>query len=193
MAIFGGSFDPVHAAHLEIARRARAQLPCDEVWFLPAARAVHKPQGAAVSAGHRRAMLALALEGERDLTICDLELEHGAPRRSLESVTELADRWPDQRWYFLMGEDSFRALETWYQPEQLLRLAPPVVAPRPGSRGEQPATWRDIPVCWLAGEAIDLDSTALREALGRGENPEGLDPRVLGYIREHGLYREQQG
>ena len=50
VAIFGGSFDPVHVAHVEVARRARAQLPCDEVWFLPAAQAIHKPAGAAAGA-----------------------------------------------------------------------------------------------------------------------------------------------
>ena len=87
VAIFGGSFDPVHDAHLDVARRARDQIPCDEVWFLPAARAVHKPSGAFAPAADRRAMLELALEGESSLMICDLELEHGAPRRSLDSLS----------------------------------------------------------------------------------------------------------
>lgn len=192
VAVLGGSFDPVHAAHVELARRARAQLPCEEVWFLPAARAVHKPAGASAPAADRRAMLELALDGETGLSICDLELEHGEPRRSLESLRELAARWPARLWYFLMGEDSFRALGSWYRPEELFRIARPVVAPRPGSGGERPDAWRGIAVQWLAGPEIDLDSTALRRALAEDRNPEGLDPRVLRYIREHGLYREQQ-
>jgi len=189
IAVFGGSFDPVHSAHLEVARRALSQIPCDEVWFLPAAHAVHKPAGAQVDATHRRAMLDLALEGTNGLTICDLELDHGTPRRSLESLTELAERWPLYRWYFLIGEDSFRAIESWHRPEELFRIAAPVVAPRPGSRGERPARWRGVEVRWLAGPEIDLDSTALRGALAHDEQPEGLDPRVLQYIREHRLYR----
>jgi nicotinate-nucleotide adenylyltransferase len=193
VAIFGGSFDPVHAAHLEVARRARDQIPCDEVWFLPAARAVHKPSGAHASAADRRAMLELAVEGERGLVICDLELDHGKPRRSVDSLTELSGRWPDHQWWFVLGEDSFRELDRWYRPEDLFRIAHPVVAPRPGSRGERTSIWRGHEVRWLSGGEIDLDSTALRRALSRGENPEGLDSRVLGYIREHGLYREQQG
>jgi nicotinate-nucleotide adenylyltransferase len=192
VAVFGGSFDPVHAAHLEVARRALAQVPCDEVWFLPAARAVHKPEGAHAHATHRRAMLELALDGSGSLEICSLELDHGTPRRSLDSLTELASRWPEHRWFFLIGEDSFRDLDTWYRPEELFSIAPPVVAPRPGSGGDRPGEWRGVPVRWLEGEEIDLDSTALREALARDEKPGGLDPRVLGYIREHGLYREQQ-
>jgi nicotinate-nucleotide adenylyltransferase len=193
VAIFGGTFDPVHSAHLQVALRARDQIPCDEVWFLPAAHAVHKPSGPGASSAHRRAMLRLVLDGVAGLDLCELELDHGTPRRSLDSMTELAALWPDRRWFFVIGEDSFRALGTWHRPEDLFRLASPVVAPRPGSAGDRPETWRQIPVRWLAGDEIDLDSTALRRALARGENPGGLDPRVLGYIREHGLYREQQG
>jgi len=192
-AILGGSFDPVHEAHIEIARRALRQVPCDEVWFLPAARAVHKPDGAHAGIADRRAMLDLAIEGEKGLAICDLEIGHGVARRSLESMTELAARWPDRRWFFLLGEDSFRALDTWYRPEELLRIAAPVVAPRPGSGGERPAEWRGIAVRWLGGDGIDLDSTAIRRALAAGDRPGGLDPRVLRYIDEHGLYREQPG
>ena len=193
VTVFGGSFDPVHAAHLEVARRALGQVPCDEVWFLPATRAVHKPAGPRAPAEHRRAMLEAALAGVECLRICDLELEHGVARRSLESVTELSTRWPGHRWYFLIGEDSFRQLESWYRPEEIFRIAAPVVAPRPGSGGERAAEWRGIPVRWLAGDEIDLDSTAIRAALARGEVPAGLDPGVMEYIREHGLYREQQG
>jgi nicotinate-nucleotide adenylyltransferase len=191
VAVFGGSFDPVHLAHVEVARRALTQLPCDAVWFLPAARAVHKPRGAWAAAADRLRMLELALEGEASVEICRLETDLGEPQRSLVTVRELARRFPEHRWYFLLGEDSFRALDSWHRPGEIFGIAPPVVAPRPGSAGERPGAWRGHPVRWLAGEPIDLDSTRLREALARGEAPEGLDPRVLRYIREHGLYREQ--
>ena len=192
ITVFGGSFDPVHDAHVEVARRALRQLPCDEVWFLPAARAVHKPAGATASPEHRRAMLELALEGQAGLTVCDHELRQGRPMRSVETMRALAREWPDHRWYFLIGEDSFRDLDAWYEPEELFRIAPPVVAPRPGASGIRAAHWAGIGVRWLAGDEIDLDSTSLRAALGRGENPGGIDPRVLGYIREHDLYLEQR-
>jgi nicotinate-nucleotide adenylyltransferase len=192
VAVFGGSFDPVHLAHVEVARRTLVQLPCDAVWFLPAAQAVHKPQGARAPAVDRRRMLELALGQDTALEICSVELEHGTPRRSLETMQELAADHPGYRWFFLLGEDSFRALDSWYRAPDLFRIAPPVVAPRPGAGGERPAEWKGIPVRWLSGEELDLDSTRLREALARGDEPDGIDPRVMRYIREHGLYREKQ-
>lgn len=191
IGVLGGSFDPVHAGHVELARRALAQVPCDEVWFLPAARAVHKPHGAVASVADRVAMLERAIAGLPGLVICDAELEAGAARRSLHTLQELHQRWPEYEWRFLLGEDSFGDLEAWYRPAELLRLAPAVVAPRPGSTGPRPSGYSGQPVRWLQGAPIDLDSTSLRAALAQGEEPAGLDPAVLDYIRAHGLYREQ--
>ena len=91
VAVLGGSFDPVHDAHLTLARRCLEQVPCDEVWFMPADQAVHKPRGALASATHRRAMLELVLADEPALRLCTLELDRGRPMRSLRSVEQLRD------------------------------------------------------------------------------------------------------
>lgn len=191
VGVFGGSFDPVHDGHLGVARRALEQVPCDELWFLPAARAVHKPGGASAPAGDRRAMLELVLADEPRLELCALELEAPRPLRSLESLRRLAADWPEHRWFFVLGEDSFRALDTWYRPDELFRIAAPVVAPRPGASGDRPDRSHGVAVRWLEGEEIDLDSTAIRRALASGADPPGLHPAVRTYIREHGLYRKQ--
>ena len=111
--------------------------------------------------------------------------------RSVESLREIAATWPDHRWYFVMGEDAFDDLDSWYEPAALFAIAAPVVAPRPGATGTRPRTWNGIAVRWLEGEEIDLDSTSLRDDLARGAIPQGIAPKVLAYIREHGLYREQ--
>lgn len=191
VGVMGGSFDPVHDGHVALARRALEQLPCDEVWFMPAGLAVHKPAGPAAGAVHRRAMLELAIARDRAFRLCTVELESAAPMRSVESLRQLSATWPDHRWYFLLGEDSFEALGTWYRPDELLALAAPVVAPRPGARAPRVDRYAGVPVRWLEGAPIDLDSTSIREALAAGREPAGLDPLVLGYIREHGLYRKQ--
>lgn len=191
VGVFGGSFDPVHTAHVEMARRALAQTACEEIWFLPAATAVHKPAGAVATAAHRRAMLELVLADESRMKLCALELEAGRPMRSLESLQQLRELWPGHRWHFLLGEDSYRALESWYRPAELFAIAPPIVAPRPGSEAERGSAWAGHRVIWLEGEEYDLDSTAIRAALAAGDRPEGLDPRVLEYIADQGLYQEQ--
>ncbi len=191
VGVFGGSFDPVHDAHLDLARRSLEQTPCDEVWFMPADRAVHKPDGARASAVHRRAMLELVLADEAAFGLCALELDYGEPMRSLQSLEYLRETWPDNNWYFILGEDSFRAVDSWFRPEELFKIAAPVVAPRPGSSGEHPGEFAGCPVIWLEGEELDLDSTSVRAKLAAGKIPSGLDRRVLEYIRGHGLYTEK--
>ena len=192
VGVFGGSFDPVHEAHLSLARRSLEQVPCDEVWFMPAARAVHKPLGAGASAAARRAMLELVVADEGAFRLCTLELDHGEPMRSLRSLEQLSATWPDNDWYFILGEDSFRALDSWFRPRDLFRIAAPVVAPRPGSSGEHVVEYEGCPVLWLEGPALDLDSSSMRAKLAAGELPTGLDPGVLEYIRAHDLYTEKR-
>jgi nicotinate-nucleotide adenylyltransferase len=191
VGILGGSFDPVHEGHLELARRALDQVPCDAVWFLPAARAIHKPRGADATAEHRRAMLEIALEGEPRMSICPIELEAEGPMRSVESMRHLAERHPSTRWFFLIGEDSFARLGSWYRPDELFDLADPVVLPRPGASTDRPSTVYGHRVRWLEGPPIDLSSTRLREQLQRGERPEGLLPGVIEYVRRHRLYSSE--
>lgn len=192
VGVLGGSFDPVHDAHLILARRSLEQTACDEVWFMPAARAVHKPGGARVSAAHRRAMLEIVLGDEVGFSLCSLELDRGEPMRSLESLEHLRETWPDNDWYFILGEDLFRSVDSWFRPRELFEIAAPVVAPRPGSSGEHTGEFAGCPVIWLEGEELDLDSTSVRASLAAGEVPSGLDRRVLEYILEHDLYTEKR-
>ena len=190
VGLFGGSFDPVHRGHLEIARRARDQAGCEEVWFVPAGRAVHKPEGAHAGAEARVEMIERALRGSHGLRVERIEVDAGRPCRSIETVRALAARWPGTRWRLILGEDSWDALDSWVQPEELLTLAPPVVQARPGARGAGPALAARHPPFWLRGEPVDASSTDIRAALARGEAPEELPPEVLDYVRRHALYRE---
>lgn len=189
IGLLGGSFDPVHLGHLVMAERARDQVPCDEIWFVPAAIAPHKPQGAHASAQDRLHMLERALAGRRDLRIESTELEAGTPRRTVQTLRLLAARHPHVRWCLVIGEDTWAEIDTWVEPEAILRLAPAVVQARPGPRRPEPALARAYPALWLEGDPVDVASTGVREALARGETPARLPPAVLDYIRTHGLYR----
>lgn len=188
IGFLGGSFDPVHRGHLMLAERARDQVPCDEIWFVPAAIAPHKLQGPHATASDRLEMLRRALEGRRGMRIEPLELEGGVPRRTIETLRVLAARHPDLRWRLILGEDSWRDFDAWVEPEALLRIAPPVVQARPGGDGREPELARSHAAQWLAGEPLDVASTDLREALARGEAPTSLPPAVLDYVRARGLY-----
>lgn len=190
VGIYGGSFDPVHRGHLAVARRARAQVPCDEVWFVPAARSPFKPDGPIASAADRVALLQAALADEPGFRVSEVELDHPG-RRSVETVRTLAREHPGHRWRWIMGEDAFDDLPRWASPEDFVALAPPVVQPRPGVRGDRPTTFAGVEVTWLEGEELDVSSTALRDALAAGRPTAGLDPRVLALIEARGLYRRE--
>lgn len=190
VGIYGGSFDPVHRGHVAIARRALEQVPCDEVWFVPAARSPFKPDGPIAPAADRVALLEAAVGDEPAFRVSEVELDHPG-RRSVETVRTLAREHPDHRWRWIMGEDAFDDLPRWASPEAFVALAPPVVQPRPGAHGERPSSFAGAPVTWLEGEQLDVSSTTVRSALAAGRTPEGLDPRVLALIEERGLYRQE--
>lgn len=176
-----------------MAERALEQASLDEVWFLPAAVAPHKPEGSAVGAQHRCRMLELALAGQPGLVLCRHEVEQGRARRSVDTLSELRRRHPRVAFFFLMGEDSFRALDEWMEPERLVAMAPPLVQPRPGGAGERPERYAGQAVQWLEGEEIDVSSTEVREQLNAerwAEAAEALAPAVLEYVRRHGLYAD---
>lgn len=189
IGLFGGSFDPIHRAHVEVARRARDQVPCDEVWFVPADRTPFKPDGPHVTAADRVDLIEIAIAGEPGLSVSTVEL--GVPgRRSVETVAVLQAAHPGTRWRWILGEDAFESLPRWADPDRFARMAPPIVQPRPGSNAERVTTFADAPVTWLVGEALDISSTLIREALCRGERPAELDPHVWEHIEERDLYRE---
>jgi nicotinate-nucleotide adenylyltransferase len=191
VGLLGGSFDPVHDAHLELARRALAQIPCDEIWFIPAATAPHKPEGAVASGEHRRAMLDLAVAQEPRVSICDIELRSEPGQRSVETLRALSVEHPSHEWFWILGEDSWRALPNWVEPEALLAMAAPVVLERRGSGAMRRPEAFGVRAIWLEGAPIDLSSTAIRAALARGDRPAGLPTPVFDYILEHGLYERR--
>jgi nicotinate-nucleotide adenylyltransferase len=191
VGVLGGSFDPVHAGHIAVGRRALEQIPLDEVWFVPATSPPHKPEGPTASPKHRRAMLELALGAEPCMKVCAIEMEAQGPRYTVDTLRALRARHPRVRWWLLLGEDSFRAIDAWREPQRLLELALPVVCPRPGSSGERVRQRGPTPVRWLEGEGIELSSTTIRAQLRAGERPGGLPDPVYEYICAHGLYGEK--
>ena len=193
IGVLGGSFDPVHVGHLELARRALEQVPLDEVWLLPASQPPHKPRRTLAPAAHRRRMLELAIAGLPRLSICTLELDAPGVHYSVETLSTLARLHPAASYWLLMGDDSLDDMSTWREPQRLLRLAAPVVAPRPAQAvtTRRPPPAREVygvPIFWLAGEPIALSSSGLRAALARRERPAGIPTAVLDYIQAHGLY-----
>ena len=132
LAFFGGTFDPVHCGHLNIANTLVDLFQLDEFFFLPAFHAPHKAHSKPTSGYHRFAMLALATAEEPRITVSTLELDHAASRYSFDTITELLSIYPNDRVVFVMGADSWQDIRTWHRWEEVLLLTDVIVVSRPG-------------------------------------------------------------
>jgi nicotinate-nucleotide adenylyltransferase len=217
VALYGGTFDPVHDGHMTVARGLADLLALDELLFVPAHVAPHKRSVPPTSPWHRHAMLALATEGEPRMLISSAELD--APERpySVETVARFKDEFGARaRLFFVMGADSWSEITTWREWERLLSLCDHVVVTRPGyelSFGHVPANIRarvvdlrgevnenarraveesEPPSIFLSDAAsVDVSSTEVRRAAARGEVESLPVPRAVAeYIGKYGLYRD---
>ncbi len=132
-AFFGGSFDPVHNAHLRIAQKLPELFGLDEFYFVPAFHAPHKPNREPLSAYHRFAMLTAATENEPKVKISTIELDGAKPRYTIETVAKLlSEMGSDAQIFFVIGADSWRGITTWREWEKLLLMVNFIVVTRPG-------------------------------------------------------------
>jgi nicotinate-nucleotide adenylyltransferase len=211
LGILGGTFDPIHYGHLRPAREAQTALRLDSLNLVPAAEPPHRSAPVA-SAAQRLAMTRLALEEFPELNVDDRELRMGGPSytvRTLESYrTELGDT---VSLCLLMGTDAFEGISSWHQWQRLPELAHIVVLQRPGWGWDVEGlpSWcrdricersdelRDSPRGRLYFQAVspqDISATALRREIAEGiDVSRKLPGAVLEYIREQGLYRNNNG
>lgn len=200
LGLFGGSFDPIHAGHVAPVQDARRAAGLDRVLYLPTARPPHKPGREFAPAWSRFAMVELALLDEEGLYASARELTPGREVYTIDTVEALAAERPEADLHLILGSDSLAELETWRRWRELIERVRLVVLVRPGHEPE--AIAERLPeelsaraesgaIRWVAHRPLAVSATAVRAALGRGEEPPAgaLHPRVLDYIRKYGLYR----
>jgi len=133
IAIYGGTFDPVHSGHMEIARRVTQLFEIDEFLFVPARVAPHKLDREVSPALHRYAMLALATQAEPRLCISTFELDGPGRQYTVDTLSWFRSRFGDASdLFFVMGADSWAEITTWYEWRRLLTLSSLIVVTRPG-------------------------------------------------------------
>jgi nicotinate-nucleotide adenylyltransferase len=212
VALLGGTFDPVHFAHLGLADDARRALGVAEVCLVPAGDPPHRPAPGA-SAAHRLAMLRLAIERRPGLAIDDRELHRQGKSYTALTLDELRAEDPDRPVILILGADAFRGLPTWHRWQDLLALAHVAVAARPGDPFDAALPDALVPL-WRARRTADsgellstpagrilvvptvpreISASAIRAAFARG-GPAAqsvralLPPAVWDYISHHRLY-----
>ena len=194
VGLFGGTFDPVHHGHMIAAAELRFALKLDRVALVPNSSPPHKPGVPVSSAVHRLAMLRLAIQGVPWLELDPIELEREGPSYTVDTVSELASRYPSTTFVFLMGEDSLRDLPTWREPDRIVELAELGVATRPGVAVNLDDLYARIPgargrVAVVEIPDVSIASRELRRRVAEGRPISFQVPRLVErYVIENQLY-----
>ncbi|HHL39897.1 MAG TPA: nicotinate (nicotinamide) nucleotide adenylyltransferase [Deltaproteobacteria bacterium] len=214
LAVFGGTFNPIHYAHLRVAEEARESLGAERLVFVPSHITPHKQPSAVAGSGKRLRMVELAVSGNPAFEVSDIELRRGGRSFTIDTVRQLRrERACDT--VLIIGSDSYNDLGSWYRTAELVAETDFAVVNRPGHEPRPidevlPVElakdfWYDAEVTAYrsgAGRTISfLDTTMLaisasqiRERIGRGASVRYLLPdAVIDYIREEGLYGMERG
>ena len=185
IAIFGGTFDPVHNAHLTVAREALRHFGLDQVLFIPAALPPHKVGATYAGYEHRYRMVGLACQGDPQLIPSRLEAgeEKSYSINTIEKVK--ATLGPEDALYFLVGADAFAEIKTWHRWQDVVKSVEFIVVSRMGHEYEVPDGAR---IHRLETVASPVSSSEIRARLRQGGSDVPLPGAVLAYIRERGLY-----
>jgi len=177
IGILGGTFDPVHNAHLAMARAALETLALENVVFLPTGAPRYRSPALA-SGAHRAAMLRLAIAAEPRFSVDERALAPGHSGYTVDTLKSL-----DFRPVLLLGADQYAKLETWHRWQEVAALADLAVFARPGSE------FRDGRARQVPFAPLEVSASAIRARLARGESIAGLVlPAVADYIARHKLY-----
>lgn len=188
-AIFGGTFDPIHTAHLVVAREAAETFALDRVLFVPAANPPLKDAGASYEDRYR--MVELACAG--DPRFVPSRLEEGRDRSNAKSYSiHTIERVKAENGevFFIIGADAFAEIGKWHRWEDVVRSVEFIVVARPGHSFTIPPGAR---VHRLETVALPVSSSEIRQALARGESPADVPAAVATYIRDRGLYGVRGG
>ena len=197
VGVLGGTFDPVHLAHLIIGEEARIQLELERVLFMPAGQPWLKAGQALSPAADRLRMVELAVEGNAQFQACCHEVNRTGPTYTVDTLEELhQELGADAEIFFIIGQDALDQLHRWKEPERLLQLCRLAVARRPGHDHFDREAWQrwfsgaDEPA-FLAAPLIEISGTEIRRRAAAGGALRYLVPdAVADYIKTRRLYQE---
>lgn len=195
IAIFGGSFDPVHAEHVALVRAAKQQLAADKVIVVPAFVPPHKQEKNMAPAEDRLAMAKLAFADVAGAEVSAYEISAGGTSYTVRTLRHFRERWPQAQLYLLVGADMLRDFYTWKEPEGILDLATLVACGREGDpadfRAEQKRFFARFGKHFqeLRFMGRQVSSTDIRVHIAFGQEPGCVPAPVTDYIEGKQLYR----
>ena len=194
IGIYGGSFDPIHQGHLNLAVQIMEAHQLDEVWFCPAALNPFKMEGSHASASHRLAMIRLAIANEPRFKITEVEIYREGPSYTIDTLHQLIAENRDSLFSFIIGEDAAQTFYRWHQPDEIIKCARLLVGRRSIIPAQEPFKGSiEVVAAIQKGltptKVMEISSTDLRQRLSkRMFCGHLLSGKVLDYILAHDLY-----
>ena len=187
IGIFGGSFDPIHVAHLILAEQCREQGQLDRLLFIPAPRPPNKHNSTIACFNDRVAMVQLAIANQPQFAVDTCEQDREGLSYTVDTLRYLRQREPGSEWHLILGGDSVRDLELWREPHGIATQCKLLIVQRPGVQASLPPAYFQYQI--VDSPLIDISSTAIRTKLAAGQSIRYLVPvAVEDYIRSKQLY-----
>lgn len=197
IGIMGGTFSPIHTGHLLLAQWALEEARLDHVIFMPTGRSYMK-QDSTLDGHHRLQMVQLAIEGNPDFSVSDLEIKRGGNTYTYQTLIELKEIYPEDDFFFITGADCLFAIEKWKSPDLIFQNCTLIAAARNGeslsvmqTKAAELTEKFQASIILLQFPNIEISSTAIRNMVAKGERSiRYLVPdAVEAYIRKENLYR----
>lgn len=197
IGIMGGTFDPIHNAHLALGRQALLQKDLDEIWFMPDKTPPHKRDRKVTDALHRCRMTELAVAGQKGFVCSLFEQTREGFTYTADTLEALGRAYPQEQFYFMIGADSLYEIESWHDPARVMRLTTLLVAARDYAKAQQPLHAQAAMLQKKYGAAIEflhcpempVSATEIRALCAAGKDISAYVPKpVAAYIQTHHLY-----
>jgi len=186
VALYAGSFNPIHNGHISIARHVLAHTDVDELWFVVSPQNPLKKSGDLWEENHRLKMVELAIKGENNMKASDYEFNLPRPSYTINTLDSLKRNYPDYTFVLLVGGDNFEYFENWRENDRILNEYGLIVYPRPGHYNGALENYHKIQV--IDAPLLDISSTVIRDRLIKGKSLTGLVPEeVEDYIYKNSL------
>lgn len=187
VGLFFGSFNPIHNGHLMLANYLAEFGGMDEIWFVVSPQNPLKDKKSLLDDRHRLRMVEMAVEGDERFQVCDIEFYMPKPSYTIDTLTKLYERYPNNEFYLVCGMDSLQSFKKWKNYEMILRYYHLLVYPRKGFSGNE--LEQHASVTTIDAPEIEVSSTFVRKAIAEGHDVRYFVPKnVYQYIEDMHFY-----
>lgn len=189
IGILGGTFDPPHFGHLNLAIEVLEKGLVDEVWMCPVNISPHKLHSPPTDALERLEMVNLAIKGIPHLKVTEIEIRKDGPSYTIDTLRELYRTYPNEQFFIILGDDALINFPHWKEPLEILKLAKPIVANRLEIKTKDEELLKYFQDCFVPIRRMDISATEIRQRIRKQKCCKHLVPKeVLDFIIKNRLY-----